>query len=485
MEAEKRKKLKKALDIVSVCLIVAVIASLAGAAVYVTGYGKEQPAGVIASDSLDGFRIVYSPETENAFKRSLQIYANRLFAHFLEGQTISADMLGARIILKALQNAGIPADKVAALGRYLENQEPEDALGEFILAFYLPVLDEYGEPVRNENGNIITVFNPDANLADVLTGKINLSLILDEIIQETALTPDEAGTFLYEHLMLMSNESRKELLTTLGKENFITLFIDSSEIFREIFAASKRDEITPAEGRMARELLFELGVRYRDILDGFGAENLEELIGIGGNLIDVTNLPPDIAGIEYIENVNALSSSFEGMTGYTLFLISETFVNLESGAFDSAVNYINDKDGREYSFAVLSALRTAVRAHDAAKERYGLTDQQITEKIAGVNANLRIIGGEGDYDKLDQFKEEENAALSAGLVELKKIALEDYNDIKTAEDIKAMTESDFAGLRERLAGASAGLERLEAGASRAQTLIFYSLLLKTIFSIME
>ncbi|MFA5449873.1 MAG: hypothetical protein WC292_05495 [Clostridia bacterium] len=451
MNEKRERKISIIKGATAIVLIVTLASALVFATIMVANQGGADVGGKITAQSLDEYVIRYSPETETAFLTAAREYFTKMFSVFLnEGEVFQAYWLS-RPLLLALQRAEISADKVLAFADYLRNADPSGVI----------VMDDS---------------DPENIRISVLPNGVDFLQIISDIVAHTGITPDELGTFIYEHLLDAADPVRQELLRELGRENFITIFIDTTEIYSQIQMFLDKQNPSLSEGRMAREVLYELGSRYRAILSDFGYEKIEQLFGIGGDIISASDLPEGINSLPMLANINAVSRAMQGMTGYYFGVMSGLLMSFDSisagtlSVTDALVNYINDGDDTYFVYGILKIINAAKDAHIAAMQEYGITEEKVFESVSVIAARLKVSGDE-DNSKYAVYLAEEQEFVQTLFATMYDLSAES----KSIDEIRALPQAEIVRLKGEIEIFAEGMDKFKAGLDKVQSFILIAM----------
>ncbi|MDR3185309.1 MAG: hypothetical protein LBU04_00635 [Christensenellaceae bacterium] len=420
-----------------------IVIALLAATIVLTSSQTTIPMQEIDPVFLDSHTIVYSPETIRKFKESYRLYLKSWLnpdIHAYFDTYVNIDALGAQSILTALQKAKISADKTLAFATYLKSSTDHSNLGsDDLYGLYSPQLDENGNVVVDENGEVVLETLTSIEIFTSLINSISFSYHLNELISHTGITTLEFGRFLYEFIILSypENDERIELLVSFGNENFSQFFSDINTLLGIFNEFSKGYNITYADARVVRELLYSQGSRLDKLLDDFGGEYIENLLGIGGEIVSADSFKDGKLGLTSLDIVcvNGISIELSDTFDFFLSTASEFMKNFGIEPLNSLVDYYLDKSSADFSYAALSIIRNFSSQLDTK----GVFDNEIIPKLASILAYTDIIGSDTvfDQDAFSNAKAEETLSLLtmySTMIELNQT----YLNIKSVSDIKAL-----------------------------------------------
>jgi|AGTN01.1.fsa_nt_gi hypothetical protein len=443
-----------------ILIAAALVAAMATGVVLIKKNNRVVPAGSVDADGLDNVRISYSRETEDKFVADYKIYLIKLF-QVDSSKDFSLALFAPLTLLKAMENAGITADKALSFSRYLANLDMEVSPIAYILLDMFEK-DENGFK-QDENGQLILKEN--ANVINSFFNNIDAPKEIDAIISNTGITAGEIGALFFEYQMLVGSAERKALLVRLTRKNFVALFFDTVGVYLELrnYVGRESGKASYQDGRMAREMLYELGSRYKEILDSFGGDNLEKLLGLG------TDIFPTGEKTAEMEVINEAARALKGMTPYAVNLASLVLTSLPAEAFYAAVDYINGDSERGLDYFYLEVARRINACRAAAAIESGIPESDLIGKMAKINASIRASAEpENGYE---YFLPEERQALEDMLDNLEALSA-DYREVDFAA-FKSMPEADYNNFVSRFQTLYEGAGRLEAGLSIAENLVVY------------
>ncbi|MCL2630200.1 MAG: hypothetical protein FWD49_01590 [Firmicutes bacterium] len=422
----------KAKNIAYIAVVAVMIVALVTSA-FVSAFSRGiKPKGRLNENSIGNYNFRYSEKTREEFRDNFRTWIVNALVFFGEEreniQDIPLDLLGAREIILALERANIGADKAIRFSKYFESRE-----------------------------------NP-------------FEIDFTELILYSGITFYEMGAFLYEHQLLIANEEDKALLTQLGRARYIGLIADPFEIYEEFNFFYQKNGATPAEARMAHAMLYTQGSKFNDILNTFGADNVEKLFGIGYDLIDINLIDIEDENYEQLKLVNALSKELSGMVGYFMRVSANIMINLELNAFYALADFLNTGEDSFWVFATLTAISTGLTAHQTALQEFNLTEEEVISKISSYFAHARLIelNGEGD---LNALKQEETANAWEMFALLKQLGALEFTSHDT---ILNLSESEFAEITNNLNVFLNHYNRLEYALSVTASIVVYSVLLRAV-----
>jgi hypothetical protein len=351
------KDRQKTLNIVNIAVAAVLFVALIVSAAVLPNIGAK-PAGSLGGDFLDGFIFHYSVETRFQFSENLNEFLNKAVP-------FAPPVANFNAIIEALQLARISAGKAIKFSEYFKNLRfDERTLDDCTDMFNCP-----SDACHCPNLSFLDYFN------------------LQELISYSGITTGELGRFIFEHqLLVLRHESGElneqgKLLNELGRERFNWLFTDPFDIYAEFAGAVERGNLTLADGRMIRAILYTQGARFDEILVNFGAENIEKLLGIGADLNLALNL-----GQNWL--LNRFSHEFEGITSYALRTFADASMSMHDNpqAFDALVNYVNNGGEDNRVAAILPFATAFAAAHQNYLTQNDVNKNEFIEKIASVFA---------------------------------------------------------------------------------------------------
>ncbi|MFI3229054.1 MAG: hypothetical protein R3Y23_02675 [Bacillota bacterium] len=467
---------------IAVIIIAALLVVMIGGIVVIENLPSTATAGVMSAEDILSVDIQYTPEVKAAFSKQFTAYINTIFEDFDLG-TDSSGLFSsnyglANIVLTSLSEARISTDKVVALGNYLESKDASD----FIVNVLMAYLDIDNLEEQLENGTMTDEevqeyleermnMSADVNIFAIIMAEIDLPIVLAEIVEQTVLTTEELGRVAYYVLVNSTTGSAQTELTALGSDAFSAIFVDTYTMYEMFSLIQSGDTITRPEARMIRELLYEMGTSYNDILTDFGSERIEALLGTSDPvLLDDSE--------SYYAQMNYIVENLEGLPTYVLALAGEFLTNLDSAMFDSIADYSSSRDETEFTYVMIMALIGGYEAHEYALVETGLTQDELIAKLAAVLAGLECVDGLGEAEvvpdgELEAYTEQYTAILNELFSDLQKL-YEMCADIEELEDVIAKEEEYLQEIQYLINQISTEMDVAVEGANKLSLIFAYS-----------
>ncbi|MDD3946789.1 MAG: hypothetical protein PHI19_03010 [Clostridia bacterium] len=451
--------------VIAFLLIVALVTATA----LLANTGKVQVKGIIgrgengeATGVISDAPFQYEAVTRTAFVFDFEKFLAVVFMKDIIDSTnamgISLAQQWGTIVIDAFRRARVPSEKLLAFGKYLAN-----------------TADEFSQEVFHEDpekASLVVVIwallneDPQGDLLYQVAGAVDWVALYNEMITETGLNPEEAGRVLYQLALALAEGSDKQLIADLGERSFVVLFSQTMVAATEISMLTSGS--TLASARMVAEVLYELGAEYRNIIETFGIENLNNLFGS-------VYLDELLADTNYSDHVLSAFTESKELFGFAVAFLSEMFTVLDNQIAYSYYNYLHEENSNQaYAECALILAAAIEQGLDYAYGVTGLDEVALGLKIAGINAHLNLVSEpEADYEqklieetaeitraygKLIQLTELEAEASAAGYEEFLK------NPKKVQE---------IADCAQEVLGYAPNIER---GAKTASALILFSYL---------
>jgi len=495
-------------------IVVLLIVSMVTAAAIMQNQNKVDTAGIIArGESGEAYELVsdapfaYDIAVYTAVALEVEAYLKMLFGIDVVNAVTSVGISVSRrvsdIITEAFRMARVPSEKALAFGKYLSEtaqkindyyqyDKPVFNFGDFsfsipydpqtgsvlMLLWYRMYVYEYekdenGDPVLDEDGKGIVngpTFNTSPELFDRMLEGLDWGQIYQEILAETGMNPEEAGRVLYQIALALAGTDEQTLIRQLGEESFVVLFSQSSIAAAELPLLASGSSL--ASARMAAEVLYELGAQYRNIIETFGAENLNKLFG--GVILD--QFPTESEQPGYSEHVLSMIAETQNLFGYSLAFLSEFFTALDNNIAYSYYDYAHGGNERGKALTALYIGEAAAKGFTYAQSATNMSATEAVDKIAKINTYLILIsaGEEEDAPEFAQVYAAESAKAAAMLAAVDRLAL-----LAGAGDLETLLD-DPAALAEILTLADTILSyapEIEEGLKMSTTLIAFNYML--------
>lgn len=463
---------------------VLIIAAIITATAVLANPDKTEPQGVMSSEELQAVPMAYSSATDKYIKDAFKTYFDNLFKNLFQefgitqtaSSVVSPDAI-ADLFLEAFKNGGVSADKVLAFADYLENADVEDLVKNVLIAYLSPELDESGNPVYNEKGEPVFVFDEDKNLGAILAQYANPVDAVKDIVENTSITAEEAGNVFYYILLNSTDTEYKSTLEKLGADGFNTLFIDSVEIYETLTGVS--EGVTLADIRAMRELLNAQGVQYNEIIEKVGLSTVADFIS---GAADTKEWYFDS---EYGDVLTEVLNKTSEITPFLLCVVSDVMVYIPADATSALDDWLNadDKVGKAYCQITMSKL--VVSALEKAAEKTGKPVDDALTELAKVAAGIKYLSGisensEPEISDWDTYTKEFINSFKSDYDIVKELAAADVASYKEAENLTDNEIAGYLALSEKFSSESAGLGE---GAERISSLVFYNMFVSIIVNL--
>lgn len=412
----------------------------------------EYEGTITPEDVTTDLAVRYSPETESAFKKDV----GTLLTKFL--QSVCAEIEGledekpvinnskyvSEPLLTLFARSAIPTDKLLALGSYLAELDT-DKMVKDILSYILVVDEEAGT----------AKFATPEQLADALSGNIDVIGAIDQIVQNTSLTIDETARLMYEAVLMFSDETARESIETLGRGNFVTLIVSLSTVYDSYISFNVKGG-TKNEARLLGELLYETGIEIERVIDTVGAKNIAEALKLGQETaISPQNLKEfleqngyDASEIVAVEELRDAVEAASALTESVLYFAEEAFTAVGNDTLEALADYtesVNDGTPDErYLTVYYAGIARAINAgiEHAVEAGPASNPEEIIKMLAKLKLDTEKFGKNPPSDEDERLTalEDEFTALWAD-VRLVATKFKDVNDI---EAYRALSEAEKA-----------------------------------------
>lgn len=342
-------------------------------------------------------------------------------------------------LINALSAARIPAVKLDGLATAIKNND----------------LGKISEAV---NGGQIT----EDMLKEILN-KTNVDILgsfFRSFYEESGLTSEEFGAFIYSYLNLYSSNDYKAALNAVGRENFIEL-ISYTTYFLSAIDEINEDNLFREDGVLSAAF-YQLGAVLKAGADG-GVENLEKVLGFEW-----------IFGSdrENYEKINVYTAPLKGSLGYLFPLAGCVLKEIDSETLE-VLQKTDLSNDAENIYAKSKAIKAAARGIDKFIAEFG--NGYGVESADGVFARLQIamenvygaifVASDGNREMFDELKQN-----SAKMMNNFSAAFELFKETDlTVEELKSMDYEQF----ERLKKAAEDVDAMSGYADTAVGGIFY------------
>ncbi len=441
------------LTVATILVIVLIVAC-----VLVSIKPKSDYKGVLSTDDvMKTDNVIYSLETENQFKRDVGVFLENMLASFFD--TVEG-FEGTRInitnsssvsapLLSIFSKASIPSDKLLNFSAYLKGLNTDDAVTS--IWFYLIRVEEL--PDGSYEGRFAT----PAELAEIFTGKVDLSYAVNEIVANTALTAEEVGRLLYELAYNFAGSEQREMLGSIGRSSFTSLFVSATTIY-EAYAEFTLVGGSLSEARMLGELAYEMGAELDELIANHGVEVLlTALLLNDGNAIDDTKLKEfltksgvDTSTLANIDEVNVALRSGIKLAPFAIYFVRTALMSVGNAPFEYlATYYAGEKENIEHYLYMhqITLARALVKGIDDALDKGGAISERNTLINRLAEFKLTVEDVEGDIanplTRLDELKVYFNEYLDA------VYALNnDFNFVNGVADVAMLNSEQMLKLAE-------------------------------------
>lgn len=453
--AGRRSKIKRIIFIAAAAIS---IASLIAATVILHNPRRTETRGEMSAEDIGAVKLIYTPETLQEFNGYVLMYLNKLFKDF--EITFDTALGLSELIINGFQNASIGADKLLSFGKYLSGLEVSSLIGNIIIAYCKP---------SGDSGDLTLEFDPNADVGAILSAYLNPIEAIEGLTQNTTVTAEEFGRICYEIALSVSDGEYHRLLKKLGVQGFSSLFINIYVVYDLIADTRDGGVLSRGEARMIREILYETGVSYKKLLDDFGADNIEYLLGIG-------NGSPYGQSENLGELLTIIFDELEGLPTILLNISAELMTTLSLEPFNAFADYTGSGDENLLVYAETDIIKTAVAA---AKKHVSITDgMAIAGKLSRVFAAVRLMGeteSTPDMTLYETYVREYAAECVSLFLNIENFA-NNYADINSYENFLALGENRITQLKNEIGALQISAEYLTDGGNALLSLTLYNIL---------
>ncbi len=440
--------------VVAVTLVIALIV----ATVLVSLKPEEEFKGVLTSaDVVQETSVYYSVETEGEFKQDVTRFLNNVLSSFIDSiyelKDVEITVPGSSNVSTPLINifskSAIPSDKLLNFGEYLKNLDTDDAVTKTWL--FLIELEE------QPDGKLKARFSTPSELAQKFTTEVNFGYAVTDLVAHTALTAEESGRLLYELAVIFADDEQREVLTTVGRQNLVDIFVSTTTVY-EAYATFSLEGGTLRDARLIGELSYELGARLDEIINEVGISKLllaimlsEDKVTDNGKLAEfLTEAGVDASTLaDMLEVKEAFSRGVE-LAEFVVYFMRTTLMEVGNSPFEHlAIYYEGEKANLEHylymyqlslSRAVKKGMDYAFQAGTIIKNEEELVTALANFKLSSEDVSTDIGNKEERLEQLKgEFKEylDHVTALAEG-----------FESVVTVEDIATLSEAGVALLKE-------------------------------------
>ena len=400
---------------IATILIIALIV----ACVLVSIKPKSEYKGVLEVDEvIKTDNVLYSLETEKQFRGDVGDFLEKMLASFfdrfeIDGEKIDFDVeiknssIVANPLLSIFSKAAIPSDKLLNFSSYLKGLNTDDAVVEIWLFLIKIEEDPNGE-------GYVARFSTPAELAEIFTGKVNLTYAINEMVANTALTAEEAGRLLYELVYYFADVEQQEVLASIGRASFVSIFVSITTIY-EAYAEFSLVGGTLTEARMLGELAYETGAKLDELIESHGVQTLLTALWLNSdNVVDDSKLKDfigsinnpggdsnvsgevDTSNLADIQAVNNALKQGINVAEFAIYFARTTLMEVGNAPFEHLANfYANESDNSEYYLylhQITLARAIASGIDDALEKGSVITEKEdLIEKLANFKLTVEEV----------------------------------------------------------------------------------------------
>lgn len=265
---------------------------------------------------------------------------------------------------------------------------------------------------------------------------------LNSFFDESGLTGEEFGTFLYHYLDLYGSSDYKLALNAVGKDIFIQ-FMSCT-----VYFITSVNDVGSGEGQYIDDYILEaafyqLGSVFLNAVDAAGAEVLERALGLQFSVGETQ---------DNYEEINAYLGALNGKTGTVIAMIGCILRSASANAIGECRSYAETGGDDELIYSQILAAKEALDGLRQFTERYdgalGNDLFEIKEEMYTYVENITlaqaIITG-SDMEALAEALDDMHSRMNAFADSLAYLATLDY----TREDIAALDETAKEALVEQ------------------------------------
>lgn len=257
---------------------------------------------------FDTAPIDYSSQSNFAYAK---LFKEAVATYFSSVSTsIDLGAFGDRL-LAAMSVSRIPAEKLGGMATAIKNNSLSDILGKS----WTDMSDEEWEELLR------------------VPGLTAISSFLDAFFEESGLTGEETGEFLYNYMQLYSPADYKAALSLVGEDTFVR-FVSTTTYFLTSISDIKQGKGDYIDSAALRAVLFEGGSAYAN-MGKVGLDNIEKAFGLIWQYGEDKNNAAEI---------NRYTAAMQGKIGGIIPLIGYVLREVKTTDIEAARNYSADGD---------------------------------------------------------------------------------------------------------------------------------------------
>lgn len=417
-----------------------------------TDYKGVLKAGDVTKDSS----IIYSLKTENEFKSDISRFLENMLASFfntMEGfegnaPTINNSYAVSNPIISIFSKAAIPSDKLLNFGKYLKNMDSDSAVLDIWMFFIR--LEE------NPDGTFSGRFATATELALAFTTELDFGYALSDIIQNTALTAEEAGRILYELIFIFSDAEQKDILNIIGRATFVNLFVSATTIY-EAYVQFSLIGGSLTDARLIGELAYQMGAELDNLINEVGVATILTAIWLNSETAsDNTALKEflkkagvDTSTLADIDEVNAALRAGINLAEFFVYFARTTLMEVGNATFEYlAIYYAGERENVEHYLYMhrLTLARAITKGMDKAIQEGNLIKTK--EKLIESLANFKLCSEDvaGDIPDVALRRSELQEYFGEFIDTVYKLS-NDFVNVESVEDIALLDESELQNLK--------------------------------------
>lgn len=297
----------RAKNAIIIILVVTISVAIIAGAVYVAVDGNKNNGD--REYFFDTAPIDYSTQENfayaNLFKKAVAEYLSPISSQI--NLSAFADRL-----LAAMSVTRIPAEKLGGMASAIKKNNLNDIVGN---------ID--GDITEEELEKLLHI-----------SGLKVISDFLDGFFEESGLTGEETGKFLYNYMELYSAENYKTALHTVGEDNFVK-FVSTTTYFLTSVSDIKEGTGDYVNSAVLKAALYEAGSAYLNV-GSKGADVLEQVLGFNFHYDEDKT---------YSAEINGYAAAIKGKSGCVIPLLGYVLREIKTDDIERARLYSqNHKD---------------------------------------------------------------------------------------------------------------------------------------------
>lgn len=416
---------------------------------------KTDYKGVLKKEDVEKNQtVIYGLETENTFKADVSKFLENMVASFFDTMNgyedtevpIRNSYAISQPILSIFSRSAVPSDKLLSFGSYLRNMDTDYAI-ESLWFFFVKFED-------NGDGTYDARFANTSELAENLT-KVDFGVGINDVISSTALTAEEVGRLFYELIYFLGDSEQQEMLSSVGRSNFVNLFVASTTIY-EAYVEFSLVGGSLSDARLLGELAYEMGAELDTLIDEVGVSTLLTALYLNADTaVDNTKLKEflvssgiDVSTMADIEEVNVALRAGINLAEFVVYFLRTALMEVGNAPFEYlALYHAGEENAEEYLYlhritlarAIYNGMDTSLNSGVIIKTEDALLEAMVNFKLTSEEVEEEVVDREAR-------KQEIKAYLGEYLNVIKSLAT-DFDEVDSIEDIRSLSASDLAKLK--------------------------------------